>query len=67
MKRQYWKYITTIFPYLKRHKLLASGSLITMTLGALISLAEPWPIAFLVDTLGNVRSPNFIRRFVGES
>jgi ABC-type multidrug transport system fused ATPase/permease subunit len=65
VKREYWKYITTIFPYLKRHKGFAAVSMVTMVLGALISLAVPWPLGLLVDTLGKTPPPHFITELVG--
>ena len=68
MKREYWKYMTTIIPYLKRHKLLASASLFLMALGALAALAQPWPLAFVVDSvLGHQKPPQTITHLVGRS
>ena len=56
VKREYWKYMVIIFPYLKRHKALASASLALMGCGALAALAQPWPLAFVVDSvLGTTR------------
>src|SRR5207244_11602983 len=49
VKREYWKYMKTIIPYLRRHKLLASASMFLMVAGALAALAQPWPLAFVVD------------------
>ena len=68
MKREYWKYITIVFPYLKRHKALAFVSLSTMTLGALVAVLQPWPLAFVVDgVLGKHPPPAFITGLVGTS
>ena len=58
MKREYWKYMKTIVPYLRRHKLLASASMLLMVAGALAALAQPWPLAFVVDdVLGRQHVP----------
>ena len=45
-----WKHLPRIFPYLRRYWPLASGSVGLLFVGAVVSLAEPWPMAFLVDT-----------------
>jgi len=66
VKREYWKYMKTIVPYLKRHKLLASASLILMAAGALAALAQPWPLAFVVDdVLGHRKPPQFVAHLAG--
>ena len=68
MKREYWKYMVTIVPYLKRHKLLASASLVLMACGALAALAQPWPLAFVVDSvLGHNAPPGAVTHLVGRS
>jgi ATP-binding cassette subfamily B protein/subfamily B ATP-binding cassette protein MsbA len=68
VKREYWKYMATIVPYLKRHKLLASASLFLMAAGALAALAQPWPLAFVVDSvLGHQTPPQTITHLVGRS
>ena len=68
MKREYWKYMVIIIPYLKRHKALACASLALMGCGALAALAQPWPLAFVVDSvLGHNAPPNAVTHLVGSS
>jgi ABC-type multidrug transport system fused ATPase/permease subunit/GT2 family glycosyltransferase len=68
VKREYWKYLAVVLPYLKRHKLLAVASLATMAFGAGLALAQPWPFAFIVDSvLGSHPAPPFVTSLVGSS
>jgi ATP-binding cassette subfamily B protein len=68
VKREYWKYMVIIIPYLKRHKALASASLALMACGALAALAQPWPLAFVVDSvLGKNTPPGAVTHLVGSS
>lgn len=39
------------FPYLRRYKVLGGGVGLLTVLGSLIALAQPWPLAFLVDSI----------------
>ena len=61
-----WKLMPRTFPYLKGHRLKA-GSLVAVTaFGALITLAEPWPLAFVIDTvLKDRQPPQLITNLVG--
>ena len=56
-----WRAIRLIpktFPYIRPYKGLAGGVGILTALGALIALAQPWPLAFLIDNvLGNKEFP----------
>ena len=49
MKREYWRYLPFIFPYLRRYKHFVALSYVFMILGALLAVIQPWPLAFLVD------------------
>ena len=66
MKREYWKYLPTIFPYLRRHKWLAVCSMLMTLVSAGFALLEPWPLAFLVDgVLGSGRPPGYVLAVAG--
>jgi ATP-binding cassette subfamily B protein len=47
--RKHWRLVWRIGPYLRPHRALAGGSLAVMVLSVLVALAEPWPLAFLID------------------
>lgn len=51
MKREYWKYFPIIVPYVKRYWRLTLASLVVLVVSAALSLAQPWPLAFLVDAV----------------
>ena len=66
MKREYWRYLPAVFPYLGRHKLLFISSVILTILGSVVALLDPWPLAFLVDSaLGKHAPPQVIARYAG--
>jgi ABC-type multidrug transport system fused ATPase/permease subunit len=68
VKREYWKYLPTIFPYVRRHKFLAIGSVLLTLVAALAALLEPWPLAFLIDSvLGSGPLPRFAIPLFGAS
>jgi ABC-type multidrug transport system fused ATPase/permease subunit len=68
MKREYWKYLPTIFPYVRRHKWLAALSMAVTLVAALVALLEPWPLALLVDAvLGKSAPPHFVVELAGTS
>jgi len=46
-----WKHLRRVFPYLRRYWHLSAVSVGLMLAGVAVSLAEPWPMAFLVDTV----------------
>ncbi|MDQ1444486.1 MAG: hypothetical protein QOI20_950, partial [Acidimicrobiaceae bacterium] len=56
--RRHWKLIWRVLPYLRPHKRLAAGSVIAMVLSAIVALAEPWPLAFLIDGVLGSHSGN---------
>ena len=68
MKREYWKYLPVVFPYVLRYKVLAGVTAILTVLGALLALAEPWPLALLIDgVLGSQRVPSYVAAVGGSS
>ncbi|HEX4862602.1 MAG TPA: ABC transporter transmembrane domain-containing protein, partial [Acidimicrobiales bacterium] len=60
MKREYWKYLWVVFPYVRRHKALAALSVLVTVLSTVISLLEPWPLALLVDGILSKRHPSHL-------
>ncbi|MCU1363882.1 MAG: ABC-type multidrug transport system, ATPase and permease component [Acidimicrobiaceae bacterium] len=44
-----WKHLPRVVPYLRRYWGLASGMVGLLFVGTVVSLAEPWPMAFLVN------------------
>lgn len=68
MKREYWRYLPAVFPYLAKYKMLLAFSLLLTIGGAVVALADPWPLAFLVDSgLGNHAAPPFITSLAGSA
>ncbi|MCU1380083.1 MAG: ABC-type multidrug transport system, ATPase and permease component [Acidimicrobiales bacterium] len=68
MKRAYWRYLPTVFPYVRRYKGLAACSVLLLIASAVAVLAEPWPLALLVDgVLGDGRRPALVTDLVGTS
>jgi len=64
--RDLWHYLPRVLPYVRPYRLLTALSLLLTTLTAGISLAEPWPIAIVVDSvLGNHSPPGFVSWIAG--
>jgi ATP-binding cassette subfamily B protein len=57
VKREYWKYFKVTFPYLRRRKGQVLAMIGLMIIAAVAALAEPWPLALLVDDVLGVHSP----------
>ena len=57
MKREYWKYFKVTFPYLRRRRGQVAAMIALMTVSAVAALAEPWPLALLVDDVLGVNKP----------
>ena len=57
MKREYWKYCKVTFPYLRRRRGQVAAMIALMTVSAVAALAEPWPLALLVDDVLGVNKP----------
>ena len=50
------------FPYLRRYRGLAGALIVLTVLGSVIALAQPWPLAFLVDSvLGTKEFPTWMQ------
>ena len=62
----YWPLIPRLFPYLKPYKSLVVVSLLLSALAVVLGVLEPWPLAFMVDTvLGNHPVPDVVRHVIG--
>jgi ATP-binding cassette subfamily B protein len=57
MKREYWKYFKVTFPYLRRRKGQMAAMIGLMLAASVAALAEPWPLALLVDDVLGVHAP----------
>jgi ATP-binding cassette subfamily B protein/subfamily B ATP-binding cassette protein MsbA len=61
-----WPLIPRLFPYLGPYRGLAASSIVLSVVAILIGLAQPWPLAFMVDTvLGNQRPPALLTQLIG--
>src|SRR5215208_4778468 len=49
--RRDWHLIGRILPYLKPYRKMAALSVLMTMLLAVITLAEPWPLAFVLDSI----------------
>jgi len=68
VKREYWKYLPVVFPYVLRYKALAAATAVLTVLGAVLALAEPWPLALLIDgVLGSQHVPGYVAAVGGSS
>jgi len=67
MKRSYWKYITVALPYLRGRKRLVILSLTCTAIGSAVAILQPWPLAFLVDSVLEPKHqpPAFVVNLVG--
>jgi ATP-binding cassette subfamily B protein len=70
--RKHWKLLGRTVPYLRPHKGMAAGTVLLTIVAAVVALAEPWPLAFLIDgVLGGEQGdhgkklPDFITTFFG--
>ena len=56
------------FPYLRPFRKLAIVSVLLTILLAVIALAEPWPLAFVVDSIiGDEEAPGWVTAIFGSS
>jgi ATP-binding cassette subfamily B protein len=68
VKREYWKYFKVTFPYLRRRKGLVAAMIALMAVSAVAALADPWPLALLVDdVLGGHAPPGPVVMLAGRS
>src|SRR3954451_1327608 len=71
--RKHWKLLPRVLHYLRPYRRLGVGSCIMTLLGAIVALAAPWPLAFLVDSVlgGNDGKhhtiPGWVTGLVGEA
>jgi ATP-binding cassette subfamily B protein/subfamily B ATP-binding cassette protein MsbA len=62
-----WPLIPRLFPYLRPYRGLAASSIFLSVVAILIGLAEPWPLAFMVDNvLGNHSPPAALTELIGK-
>jgi ATP-binding cassette, subfamily B, bacterial len=67
-KRDSWKHLPRVVPYLRRHRKLTGASGGLLFIGVLISLLQPWPLAFILDSaLGSKPPTGFASRLVSGS
>jgi ATP-binding cassette subfamily B protein/subfamily B ATP-binding cassette protein MsbA len=61
-----WRLIPRLVPYLGRYKGLGIASVLLTVVAVVISLAEPWPLAFMVDNvIGGQRPPTMVTQLIG--
>src|SRR5215207_10031885 len=66
--RRGFKSLPRILPYLRPFRKLAIVSVVLTVLLAVIALAEPWPLAFVVDSIiGDEPAPGWIDAIFGSS
>jgi ATP-binding cassette subfamily B protein/subfamily B ATP-binding cassette protein MsbA len=66
--RDLWRYLPRVLPYVRPYRGLTAVSVLLTALTAGISLAEPWPIAIVVDSvLGNDKPPQLVSLIAGSS
>jgi ABC-type multidrug transport system fused ATPase/permease subunit/GT2 family glycosyltransferase len=63
-----FKLLPRILPYLKPYRKLAVISVILTILTALVALAQPWPLAFTIDSIiGDKSAPSWVTGIFGSS
>ena len=66
--RRGFKLLPRTLPYLKPYKWKAALSIVLTVLLAVLALAEPWPLAFTVDSIiGDKAPPAWVDTFFGDS
>ena len=64
----YWQYMRVAYPYMRPQRGLYAVSVVLLCLSAAVALAEPWPLAFLIDTvLAREAPPAWMSELVGTS
>ena len=62
-----WHLLPRAFVYLRPYRKKAGVSVALTVLLALVAIAEPWPLAFIVDTVLHDRTPpGWVRQLVGD-
>src|SRR5918996_1878757 len=65
--RRDWRLLPKAFPYLRPYRKFAVGMSVATLLVALVALAEPWPLAFVIDgVLGEDPVPGWVTAIVGD-
>jgi ATP-binding cassette, subfamily B, bacterial len=65
--RRDWKLVARMLPYLRPYRKFAAASVAATILVALVTLAEPWPLAFVIDgVLGSDPVPGWVTAIVGD-
>jgi ATP-binding cassette, subfamily B, bacterial len=63
-----WKTWPRIIPYLKPYRKLVVLSFFLTVVGAVVGLAEPWPLALVIDNVIDTNEPpQFLQALFGES
>jgi ATP-binding cassette, subfamily B, bacterial len=63
-----FKILPRMLPYLRPYRKLAIVSVILTIVTALVALAQPWPLAFTVDSIiGDKGAPGFVTEVFGSS
>lgn len=61
-----WRLIPRLFPYLRPYKGLAVASVFLTGLSVVVSLAAPWPLAFMLDNvIGHKTPPAVLTQIIG--
>ena len=62
-----WTTLPRTFPYLRPYRKLVFVSILSTFVAAALALAEPWPLAIVVDgVLGDHNAPGILRAILGE-
>jgi ATP-binding cassette, subfamily B, bacterial len=63
-----WLLLPRVFPYLRPYRKLAGFSLVLTVAVTLVALAQPWPVAFVIDTvIGGEPAPGWVDSIFGSS
>src|SRR2546427_7664402 len=63
-----WGYVPRLFPFARPYWRLVAGLAAMTVVETLMSIAHPWPLAFMVDSvLGNHQPPAILRAIFGTS
>jgi ATP-binding cassette subfamily B protein len=63
-----WRLLPKVFPYLKPFRKLAAISILLTVAVTLVALAQPWPVAFVIDSvLGDKAAPGWVDSIFGDS
>jgi ABC-type multidrug transport system fused ATPase/permease subunit len=62
-----WRHLPRALPFLRPYRTQATGALSLTTLLAVMTFAQPWPFALVIDTvLGGKAAPWWVPGFVGD-